>query len=212
MKRLPSPLIIWHKPHGKTYAWANSRFGRVHAQRNGCNARDVDLRMTADGVLIATHEGWGVNEFKMGDPRKRRWRQVRRWRMSTGFPHRIWSAAATLRLDTSKGMTPCFEAKPEPRLKRAGNWMPLIRAARRNNVVLVVMAQPKRGHGIAMLKAAKQAGGNDVFTILLARGPVSKATWDVVDAAKGRRWLDLNKPAGKVRLGPGSKAGRSKIA
>lgn len=200
---------VWHKLPWRSYAWANSRWGRAYAKRKGANARDVDLRFTADRVPIATHEGQGVNEFRQGDPRRMTWRAVSKMRHRRGF--RITTAARTLTADTDAGMTPFFEIKPDGRALNPDVWKPLIKVARRRGVRLHLMAQPftrlqgkddKYPPGIAALAAAKQAAAElgDVELVhatVLTRGRVPAGWWAVIDDAKGPKRHTKSRPDDK---------------
>lgn len=193
-------LVVWHKPHNRSYAWANSGWGRLYAKRHRCNARDVDLQFTSDLVAVGTHEGHGVHEFP-GRPIVRHlpWRRVQRLRHRHGF--RISRAITIMRRDHRLGITPCFEIKPGPHTHNPHAYAPLVAEARRLGTKLYLMSQPFGGDGIEALRIAKTVGGDDVYAILLPRGPIDHAWWNVIDDAKGQ---GVDRPADK----PGRVVGR----
>lgn len=198
--RYPDRLTILHKNDGEPYRrWCSIR-GLRRAHKWGATAIDIDVNITRDGVVVATH--WQRPMLKDGfsDPAGKLGRfkrvatltmgQVSRLRAYDGY--RIWRTRRMMREAARLGITLCLEAKPDGRFAWPQVWQRVAADAAATGASVIVMSQPHQGHGFVFLEAASMAG---LPTMLLSRGVPRAHHWRVLDYVKGPREWTKHAPA-----------------
>lgn len=203
-------LIVAHKPDRDRYRAWNCRAGIRKAAARGATALDVDVQVTRDVMLVATH--WERPMLRDGftDPEgtlsrftrvDRMWlHEVMRLRSPEGY--RIRPVHHLIPTAHRHGVRLCLEAKQDAILERREAWEQLdadVRGWGPFPGPVVVMSQPFGGAGVRVLRAAKDAG---LPTLLLTRGRVRPEWWPALDYVKGpARWTEPGRPARVVVAG-----------
>lgn len=126
----PSIKRIFHIRKGQKYHLENSIRGVRTAKRTGHDSIDIDLQMTADGVIVATHWGQPILKDGFTDPagklpkrarvRNRTWAEISRLRAPGGY--RILRLDAILREAARLGIKVVLEPKNDARFEQVAAW------------------------------------------------------------------------------------------
>jgi glycerophosphoryl diester phosphodiesterase len=140
----------------------NSLRGIKLAVRGGYDAIDIDLQMTHDGVIVATHWGRPLAHDGFHDPEGKipRYRTVRRmtWlqvsRLLSGH-YRIRRIERILRTCGRRKITAVLEPKGDKRFTHDWPWQYIAEIAEEYGATVSVRALPENS---AALPAARRAG------------------------------------------------------
>lgn len=162
----PPTGSMYHAPDGSPYHTENSPSGIVRADRLGYDQIDLDLRMTRDGVIVATH--WAAPMVRDGfhDTRGRlrrdrvvasmTWTEVSRLRTSDGY--RIFTLRKLIPMLGKRHLVGSLEVKGDRRFAHRGVMTELAAWCREHRVRAYVKAIPKLGRRGRILAAARAAG------------------------------------------------------
>jgi glycerophosphoryl diester phosphodiesterase len=165
LRTLPRRLIgrVFHLSWPRWKHEENSLRGAIYAHRHGYHAIDLDLQMTADGIIVVTHWSRPMRKDKFYDREHRLgryrtvasmdWWQVRRLRTPDGYS--IRRVEALLRKCARLGIVALLEPKSDPRFRLDWPWLHIAQVAEDVGCTVSVRALPENA---AALPAARRAG------------------------------------------------------
>lgn len=141
----------------------NSLRGIERARRGGYDAIDLDMQITADGIIVGTHWGRPMVLDGFHDPEHKipRYRTVRRlrWaqvaRLVTPDRYHIQRIETLLRACARKGIVAVLEPKGDPRFREDWPWLHIAKVAGDVGATVSVRALPENA---AALDPARRAG------------------------------------------------------
>lgn len=133
----PSPRAIAHPVKGEPYHRVNSLRGIWRAWRRGFKRIDLDLSITADGVIVVNHwprlmvrDGFRdpLHELDPNTPIHRLlWAKVKRLRTLGGY--RVVTLRRALKECAAYDIEPVLEPKGDPRFELVRTWTQIHRTA-----------------------------------------------------------------------------------
>lgn len=166
---------ILHVRKGEPYHRENSIRGVRRAKRRGYDAIDIDLQMTRDGVIVATHWGQPLLRDGFRDPqgkitkrarvRNLTWAEVQRLEAPGGY--RIQRLETILRECARKGIIAVLEPKADTRFEKPAVWQHVAAMADDLGAHIAgytIRTLPMAGAG-ARRAAAMRAAGIDAHVI-----------------------------------------------
>lgn len=175
-------LRVYHKPHGRPYAYGSTRNALNRAKRSGKNGVDIDVTANAATRPVWNHWRFPLRQDAWRDPKGQiphnkpidHMTDAEIRRVTSRFGEMLFVRTAMGECN-KRGLTPCLEMKNDPRhLFYTVEWYEYLKVvADEVGSNPIIMSLPGQNHaGAKKLEAAHAAGFR---TMWLWRGPYDPA-------------------------------------